>query len=72
MRLPAITSKRLIKALERAGFAVFRITGSHFFLKDTQNRIVCIPQHNKDMRRYFVKDILKKINMTEDELRKYL
>ncbi len=72
MRLPMITSKRFIRALERAGFTVFRITGSHFFLKDTKDHILCIPQHNKDMRRYFVKEILKKIDMGEDELRNFL
>ena len=44
-RLPRIKGKELIRALERAGFYVDRIRGSHFFLKHSDGRATAVPCH---------------------------
>jgi predicted RNA binding protein YcfA (HicA-like mRNA interferase family) len=44
--LPAIKPREAIKALERGGFYIRRITGGHYILKK-DNRIVTVPYHNK-------------------------
>ena len=44
-RLPRIKGKELIRALERAGFAVVRTRGSHFLLKHEDGRTTTVPVH---------------------------
>jgi predicted RNA binding protein YcfA (HicA-like mRNA interferase family) len=44
-RLPAITGKRLIAALSRAGFGVIRVRGSHRFLRHADGRATVVPVH---------------------------
>ena len=49
-RLPRVTGREVIRALEHAGFQVFRITGSHYHLhkweKDHWSDIVTVPVHS--------------------------
>jgi len=44
-KLPALTGKRLIAALSRAGFEVVRVRGSHRILKHADGRTTVIPVH---------------------------
>jgi predicted RNA binding protein YcfA (HicA-like mRNA interferase family) len=48
-RLPRVTGKEVIRALERDGFEIFRITGSHYHLhkwgEDHWGGIVTVPVH---------------------------
>lgn len=44
-KYPAITGRRLIKALGRMGFQVVRTKGSHFFLQNSDGRCTVIPVH---------------------------
>ena len=48
-RLPALKPKKVIKALERNGFEIRRITGSHYILKKGR-QTVSVPYHNKDLK----------------------
>ena len=52
-RLPAVTPRKLLRALARAGFFVHHSTGSHRVLKhpDIPTRRVIVPYHNKDLKR---------------------
>jgi predicted RNA binding protein YcfA (HicA-like mRNA interferase family) len=42
---PAVKGKELVAALERAGFVVARIKGSHHFLRHADGRVTVVPVH---------------------------
>jgi predicted RNA binding protein YcfA (HicA-like mRNA interferase family) len=44
-RLPQVTGRALIQALERAGFEVVRIKGSHHRLEHPDGRRTTVPVH---------------------------
>jgi predicted RNA binding protein YcfA (HicA-like mRNA interferase family) len=44
-KLPALTGAEVIQALERGGFAVARINGSHHFLRHPDGRRTVVPVH---------------------------
>jgi predicted RNA binding protein YcfA (HicA-like mRNA interferase family) len=44
-KLPALTGTEVIQALERGGFTVVRIRGSHHFLRHTEGRTTVVPVH---------------------------
>lgn len=48
-RAPRLKGKELVRALERAGFAVDRIRGSHLFLKHPDGRATVVPTHTGEM-----------------------
>ncbi len=56
--LPAISGKDLVRLLERMGFVVIRINGSHHRMKHPDNRITTIPVHKNDS---IPKGLLRKI-----------
>jgi predicted RNA binding protein YcfA (HicA-like mRNA interferase family) len=60
-RLPALKSREVIRALERAGFAVSRISGSHCRLIHSSDaaRKVTVPLHgNADLKRGTLRAII--------------
>ncbi|MDJ0578393.1 type II toxin-antitoxin system HicA family toxin [Crocosphaera sp.] len=66
--IPAITGKRMISALKKAGFTVARIKGSHHFLIHSDGRRTVIPVHGKETigKGLFAK-ILKDCELNIDE-----
>ncbi len=44
-KLPALTGGEVIRALERAGFAVLRVRSSHHFLRHPDGRTTVVPAH---------------------------
>jgi predicted RNA binding protein YcfA (HicA-like mRNA interferase family) len=44
-KLPALTGTEMIQALERGGFSVVRIRGSHHFLRHSDGRTTVVPVH---------------------------
>lgn len=44
-RLPRLTGKEIIAALERSGFQVARVKGSHHFLRHADGRVTVVPVH---------------------------
>jgi len=73
-RLPQITARQMLAALERAGFVVKRIRGSHHFLahREDQTRWTTIPMHRGDLRNDTVRDILKQTKLAREEYLKLL
>lgn len=69
-RLPALTGRKLIRALERGGFVLIRVTGSHHLYEhpDHPGRIVPVPLHSGDLKRALLKAIIKQAGLTEAEL----
>ncbi len=43
--LPRIRGREIISALQRAGFKVLRVKGSHHFLQHTDGRRTVVPVH---------------------------
>jgi len=72
-RLPTLSARKIIKALERAGFDVERQTGSHLILRNpTNGRTTCVPLHGKDVKRSLMKEILRQAGLSEDDFRNAL
>ncbi|MFH1402544.1 MAG: type II toxin-antitoxin system HicA family toxin [Patescibacteria group bacterium] len=71
-KLTIISGKKMIKFLERCGFEIVRIKGSHHFLKNASNGfITTVPVHNnEDLGMRMIKDILSDINMDRKEYEK--
>ena len=44
-KLPALTGKDVVAALERAGFSVIRTRSSHHFMRHTDGRTTLVPVH---------------------------
>ena len=69
--LPSLTSKEIIKILQRIGFEFYRQTGSHrIYVKgDLQ---VIVPYHNRDIKKGTLFQIVKGTGLSVDEFKKYL
>lgn len=71
--LPAVSGAKVVKALERAGFTVMRISGSHQVMRHSDGRTVVVPVHaSRDIPKGTLRNILAIIGMTAEELRKLL
>lgn len=68
-RLPAVRPREAIRALERGGFYVHHVTGSHHYLKHPdQPRIrVTVPFHRKDLPRGTLRAIIKQAGFSDQE-----
>jgi predicted RNA binding protein YcfA (HicA-like mRNA interferase family) len=69
-RLPSLRPKEVIRALERAGFVVSRMSGSHCRLihETDASRKVTVPIHNKDLKRGTLRGIIAQAGLTVPEL----
>lgn len=69
-RLPALKPREVIRALERAGFEVVRVKGSHHILvhRDDRSRITNVPAHgSRDLPRGTLADIIKQAGLSIDQ-----
>jgi predicted RNA binding protein YcfA (HicA-like mRNA interferase family) len=67
--LPSLTPKELIKILERKGFVLKRVHGSHhYFVHPDSGKITVVPMHNKDLAKGTLHAILKQAGIEKDEL----
>jgi predicted RNA binding protein YcfA (HicA-like mRNA interferase family) len=69
-RLPVLKARDVIRALEKAGFSVVRVSGSHHRLvHDTDpTRQTTVPVHRgKDLPRGTLRDIIDQAGLTVDE-----
>jgi predicted RNA binding protein YcfA (HicA-like mRNA interferase family) len=57
-KLPVISGKELVALLEKSGFVIIRIKGSHHRMKHSDGRIATIPVHKNDP---ISKGLLRKI-----------
>ena len=71
--VPTVRGDRVVKALERAGFKVARIAGSHHILRHPDGRGTTVPVHSgRDVAKGTLRGILADIGMSVDELRDLL
>lgn len=64
-KLPVISGKELISLLEKLGFAVVRINGSHHRMKHYDGRVTTVPVHKND---HIPKGLLRKILREDVEI----
>ena len=57
-KLPVLSGKELIRLLEKLGFTVIRINGSHHRMKHPDGRVTTVPVHKNDP---IPKGLLRKI-----------
>lgn len=73
MRLPMLSARKVVQALERAGFVVDSQKGSHLYLwHPTRKLTTCVPMHSGDLKRSLVRAIIEEANLTEAEFRALL
>ena len=69
-RLPVVTAKDAIRALERAGFVLVRTSGSHqrFVHSEDPSRATTVPAHaGKTLKRGTLRNIIKEAGLTVEE-----
>ncbi|MFY9457787.1 MAG: type II toxin-antitoxin system HicA family toxin [Candidatus Spechtbacterales bacterium] len=72
-KLPQIKPTTLLRALQRAGFFIDHVTGSHYiFYKDDKSTPISVPRHNKDLKLGTLRSILRQAKMSVKELIEYL
>lgn len=72
-KLPPVTARRLIRALERLGFHKHRQRGtSHLIMAHADGRRTSIAVHPGDIPRGTLHGILRDVRITPAELREFL
>ena len=72
-RLPSLRPRQIVSALERCGFTVIRITGSHYQLfNERTRRHTTVPYHNRDLPRGTVAAIVRQAGITREEFLSYI
>lgn len=65
-RLPSLKPKIVIRALERGGFSVHHVSGSHYILKKHGQRVT-VPYHGRDLKPRTLASIIEQSGMTIEE-----
>ena len=66
-KLPSISGKEAIKALQKAGFEIRRVTGSHYILfNPTTKKIVTVPYH-KTLKKGTLLNIIRQSGLSRNE-----
>ena len=67
--LPLATGKKVIKALERAGFIEHHTTGSHVIMRHQTDltRRVTVPSHSRDLKPGTLRQIIKQSGLSIEE-----
>ena len=68
--MKSISGKKLCKAVEKLGWKLVRVKGSHhIYTKEDVSKIVVIPVHgNRDLPTGTLKGILKDAELTENDI----
>ncbi len=71
--VPSVRGERVVRALERAGFKIARVAGSHHIMRHPDGRGTTVPVHpGRDVAKGTLRGILSDVGMTVDELRRLL
>ncbi len=70
-RLPQATPRQMIKALQKLGFVISDITGSHYHLNNGIYKTT-VPLHSFELSRQLQMNIIKQAGLTIEEIRPYL
>jgi len=72
-KLPSLTPQKIINVLEKKGFVLDRIKGSHhiYYHLETKRRVV-VPLHKRDLPKGTLLEIIKQAGISKEELRDLL
>jgi predicted RNA binding protein YcfA (HicA-like mRNA interferase family) len=70
-KLPALKPRQIIKILEKKGFVLDRVKGSHhiYYHPETKRRAI-VPLHRKDLPKGTLLSILQQAGIERDEMDK--
>ena len=72
-RLPRIKPKDLIRVLEKKGWQLDRVRGSHHIMVNSElHKVVPVPVHNRELKTGTLVGILRSAGITREELRELL
>jgi predicted RNA binding protein YcfA (HicA-like mRNA interferase family) len=72
-RLPSLTPRRVLRALEKAGWEIHRRRGSHVSLrKEGCPYVLTVPMHTREMPRGTLIEIIKDAGLTPEEFARLL
>jgi predicted RNA binding protein YcfA (HicA-like mRNA interferase family) len=72
-RLPRVTGAQLGKILQRAGWELDRVTGSHFiYVKPQSPLTLSVPRHHREMSIGTLSRLLKDAGISREEFRRLL
>ena len=71
--MKSISGKKLCKVIEKFGWTLSRIKGSHhiYYQPETKRRVV-IPLHKRDLPKGTMLEVLKQAGISKEELRDLL
>lgn len=73
MQLPSLRPRAVIIALEKAGFVVVRVRGSHYQLFNSETgRRVTVPYHSRDLTTATLSSIIHQSGLSRAEFRELL
>lgn len=68
-RLPRVKGREIVRALEKAGFSIYRTRGSHVFLKHSDGRATAVPVHSGEtLGPGLLRAILRDVELSVDDL----
>jgi len=71
--VPSVRGHQVVRALEKAGFKVARVTGSHHIMRHPDGRGTTVPVHaGRDVARGTLRGILADTGLTTAELQQLL
>ena len=69
--VPSVRGEWVVRALERAGFKIARVAGSHHIMRHPDGRGTTVPVHpGRNIAKGTLRGILSDVGMTVDELRR--
>jgi predicted RNA binding protein YcfA (HicA-like mRNA interferase family) len=72
-QVPSLRGERIVRALEKAGFKVARIAGSHHIMRHPDGRGTTVPVHpGRDVAKGTLRGILSDVGMAVEDLRRLL
>ena len=71
-KLPVVSGNDLIKIFKKVGFIIVSQKGSHIKMKNTDGKVVTIPNHKIIKRGTLKKGILNPLGITVEQLIKLL
>lgn len=67
-KLPSISPEKLARVLEKCGFKLERIRGSHhFYYNSSTEKSAVVPFHGNDVPKGLLNEILKEADISRDE-----
>jgi predicted RNA binding protein YcfA (HicA-like mRNA interferase family) len=72
-KLPRVTARQIVRALEKAGFSLARQSGSHMIYKNAEGKRVTVPFHaSKTLHPKILKSILRDADLRIEDLEKLM